>query len=457
MNTKSGESHPVNDCKRMKYEDLQMFSRIFSNEFNNSSLHDRVLVFETIEGQGKLKDGNGKVTRKGKRKRKITEEEKGEAEVEEDEKRRKKIFVHSSWLAVQSPYFRALFYSGMKESFSKEVVIKIAENELEAHLTLIEAMYRMEVLDDKDYSLVLQILVLANMYDVDLVFKKCNYIMMSTPLTLEICEEIIQTISGLSACADLIIVLEKFLVKEFMPFDKTWILDKFIHLSKASLKLLLSSDHLPVQCENTIFVALMKWIDTNLTASDLDVSFLLHLVRFELMTIDFLHDVVSNHAAAKKMLCFNSFLQKGLAYHGFSQERRTLLKTKPVKRPHCSDHSPTFSWIIDKDVRKKLLDSSKVQSSPYWYKGYQMNLSLGYNPDSNKFSLHMFVHNMKEESYLNIRWIAKSILFKSRFIIVNKIYSGADNWGHPELESTVGLVDLSEAVSYTIDVSVKFV
>ena len=261
-----------------------------------------------------------------------------------------KIFVHSCWLAVQSPYFKALFYSGMKESFSKEVVMKISENELKAHLTLIEAMYCMEVLDDKDYSLVLQVLVLANMYDVALVFKKCNYVLMSTSLTLESCEGILQTVKDLPGCTDLQSVLEKFLVKEFTPFDQTWILDKFISLSEASLRLLLSSNHLPVQCENTIFVALMKWIDVNLITDSkwcyLPQSTLLQLVRFELMTIDFLCDVVCHHAVAKRMQGFNNILQKGSAYHGFSMARKLQMENKPVQRPSCLDTVPTFKWII---------------------------------------------------------------------------------------------------------------
>ena len=352
------------DCKRMKYEDLLKFSNVFASEFNNSSLHDRVLVFEMIVGeeteseeetdnhddnlddndvdmddrddtdsvggeqpskkeiefkeaenddddgaedgddaddddaddnddndddddddnddkvgggvrkQSEEENDNDHDDRMGrvggkqaegengtKGKQDMEEEQPSKPEIEEgenskssDEKsveaqtKKHKIFVHSCWLAVQSPYFRALFYSGMKESFSKEVVMKISENELEAHLTLIEAMYCMEVLDDKDYSLVLQVLVLANMYDVALVFKKCNYVLMSTSLTLESCEGILQTVKDLPGCTDLQSVLEKFLVKEFTPFDQTWILDKFISLSEASLRLLLSSNHLPVQC-----------------------------------------------------------------------------------------------------------------------------------------------------------------------------------------------------------------
>ena len=39
--------------------------------------------------------------------------------------------------------------------------MKIYEHELEAHQTLIEAMYKLDVLKEKDYRLVVQVLVLA--------------------------------------------------------------------------------------------------------------------------------------------------------------------------------------------------------------------------------------------------------------------------------------------------------
>jgi hypothetical protein len=53
-------------------------------------------------------------------------------------------------------------------------------------------------------------------------------------------------------------MLEKFLVKEFTPIDKTWTMEKFTGLSKAALRLLLESDSLATQSESTIFVALME-------------------------------------------------------------------------------------------------------------------------------------------------------------------------------------------------------
>ena len=120
-------------------------------------------------------------------------------------------------------------------------------------------------------------------------------------------------------------MLETFLVKEFTPLDKTWIMDKFIGLSEAFLRLLFSSNDLPVQSENAVFSAQMKWIISNETALALSQSTLLSLVRFELMTIDYLFDVVQYHTVTRKMPGFSKFLQRGLGYHGFSQARREKL------------------------------------------------------------------------------------------------------------------------------------
>ena len=86
-----------------------------------------------------------------------------------------------------------------------------------------------------------------------------------------------------------------------------------------------------------------------------------------------------------------------------------------------------------------------------------MRLNLCYNSDSNCFSLYLCILNIMKGSYLNIRWIAKSDLFKCRSITLNKIFTSSTSWGRTKLESSViGLFDVSEAVSHTIDLSVKF-
>ena len=125
---------------------------------------------------------------------------------------------------------------------------------------MIEAMYKLDVLNDKDYRLVVQVLVLAHKYDVRHVIKKCKYVLLLTTPSLEMCEYILQEIKHLSDTADICEMLEKFLVKEFTPIDETWTSGKFTGLSEAALRLLLRSDSLGTRSEDTVFVALMKWV-----------------------------------------------------------------------------------------------------------------------------------------------------------------------------------------------------
>ena len=140
-----------------------------------------------------------------------------------------------------------------------------------------------------------------------------------------------------------------FFIREFTPIDKTWTTKKFTGLSKAALKLLLKRNNLSTQSENTIFLALIKWVQSDIPyiARNSCNYDLLHLVRFEFLSVDFLYDVVQNHSIARKMAGFNKYLLNGLACHCFSEIRREQLDPKPKKRPFTEDAGPTFSWVID--------------------------------------------------------------------------------------------------------------
>ena len=362
-----------------------------------------------------------------------------------------KLFVHSQWLSVQSSYFKALFYSGLKETYSREVVMKIYEHERQAHLTLIQAMYKPDVLNDKDYELSVQVLVLAHKYDVRLLVKKCKYVLLSITPSLRMCEYILQEIKHLPDTADIYEMLEKFLIKKFKPIDKTWTTDKFTDLSEPALRLLLGSDHLPTISENTVFVALMKWVDLNLSWSALRRSDLLNVLRFEFMSVDFLYDVVQHHYTAKQMPRFNKYLLNGLAYHGFSYLRREQLEPQPKKRPLVNDSGPTFSWIIDNKLEKNLTESpgKRFYSDIFWYQGYKMQLYLAYRDESN-CSFFFTVWDLRSKASLHASYKAQSNLFASRTLQPgkNKYTSKSSSWGYETLKRNTML----RGEGFTIDV-----
>ena len=376
-------------------------------------------------------------------------------ETTEDEKRSivRKLFVHSQWLSVQSTYFKALFFSGMKETYSKEVVMKIHEHELEAHLVLIEAMYRLDVLNDKEYRLITQVLVLANKYDVPLLIKKCKYVLLATTPSLEMCEYILQQTEHLTEMNLVYDMLQTFLVKEFTPFDETWKTEKFTDLSKAAVKLLLKSDDLATQSENTIFVALMKWVNVYFHFFELNNCDMLDVLRFEFMSVDFLYDVVRQDYEAQRMPGFTNYLQQGLAYHGFSEVRREQLTPKPKKRPTVKVSGPTFSWVIDDKLEKQLSEcpGEDIFSEMFWYHGYQMQLTLCYSEDLTECSIFFTVLGLRGDACLCVSFKAKSRLFCSRTLEATEwLFTASDqSWGNDELQRN------QSVKGYTIDVWVE--
>ena len=293
--------------------------------------------------------------------------------------------------------------------------MKIYEHELEAHQTFIEAMYRPDVLKEKDYRLVLQVLGLAHKYDARHVFKKCKCVLLSTAPSLEMCEHILVEIKHLSDTADIHKMLENFLVKEFSPLDETFSLDNFFNLSEAALRLLLRSDNLATLSEDIIFVALMKWVELNIPHEVHEKCDLLDLVRFEFLSVDFLYDVVQDHIVATKMPGLNKYLVKGLAYHAFSKTRREQLEPKPKRRPEEIE-PPTFSWLIDEGLKQRLTRSpgTIVYSSKFLYHGYSMQLRLSFAKDLNTCSFYFAVCDLNDGARLYITYKVKSDVFANR-------------------------------------------
>ena len=215
------KTNKMEDDGELTMNDFKEFSNIYAHEFNRSEMHDRVLVLDVFSDDAE--DEINQVSRGIKQEKdslsdKGVSSSNGETHVTIDPsdgsvgkttakrvkqtKRRKasenvckrqlkfdltadqakatqqhKIFVHSSWLSVHSTYFRGLFYSGLKESNSKEAHLRILQSEKAAHLHLIEAMYNLDVLNPLPVRELVMILVLADKYDTKFVFRKCKYLL----------------------------------------------------------------------------------------------------------------------------------------------------------------------------------------------------------------------------------------------------------------------------------------
>ena len=342
--------------------------------------------------------------------------------------RQHRIHVHGLWLAVQSPYFRKLLYSsGMKETHDTEVHLKIPECEENAHLILIEAMYHNDVLNDKSVDELLVVLELAEKYDVKFVFKKCKYVLEKNATTFEIGTQIMHVIKvkhNFDDVEDLAATLQLVLADEFSPLDETWQSEKYVNLSQPSLKYLLSSDNLIVQSESTVFHALMHWmVENNIDPGSMkDDDDLLAVVRFKLVTIDYLYNVIKKHPIASKMSKFSDLYLEGMTYHAIPTEQKSCLDDQPQLRKKPERPSIQCTLVIKKDdFETASRKNTKLETYEFWACGYKMSVDL-FPSRSHDIRPVLIVHNLGKESFVRLEFkivskkVSASTTFEQQYI-----------------------------------------
>ena len=342
--------------------------------------------------------------------------------------RQNKYYIHSSWLALQSSYFRSLLFGGMKESIEKEVHIQICENEERSHSLMLEAMYKIGTLHNASVDELLGVLRLAHKYDVTLVFKKCKYCLISKmSASVKISDQIMRFIKDdnlMTDVDDLLKFLQSTLARKFCPLDTTWRTESFKKLCHSSVLCLLSSDELVAESENTVFHALMDWVEQHGIEKVLErkeLPSLLSVVRFELMSIDYLHNVVQHHAVAKKFADFNNHYIRGINYHAVPTTMKEKLLHQPVLRNINKKSFIPYTWLIPRDRLDTIVGTKrKLHSHRFWYCGYEFILIIAKvvkvgvvesNQTAFKAILCLVMHNVTEQSEVKIKWQPKSESF----------------------------------------------
>ena len=314
----------------------------------------------------------------------------------------------------------------MKESVEKEVHVQVSATDEKAHVMLLEAMYNVDVLDNASVDEVLEILKLSHKYDVKFVFKKCKYCLQVEVDTFEVCEKVMRFIkvdNTITDVEDLVSTLQSFLAKEFSPLDESWQTTNFRKLCETSLRYLLSSDELVTGSENTVFHALVSWIEEHGIDNIIETQGLpplLSVVRFELIPMDYLYNIVQNNSVAKKLTGFSDYYLRGISYHALTQTLKTRLVNQPVKRKACTESIIPYTWVIPKDTLDALLDTDRMlRSNIFWYSGYKFILGIkklknvrGNNPGF-KAKLLLSICNLTEQSEVTIQWWATSQSFTS--------------------------------------------
>lgn len=216
---------------------------------------------------------------------------------------------HRLVLAASSPYFKAMFLSDLEESKKREIVLKDVEPGIMG--MILKYIYTSTInLTEQNVQ---DIFMVANMYQIPSIFSVCiSYL--EQKMVLSNCLAIFR-LGLLLECPKLASKARDYICDrfEFLVRDQD-----FQQLGSGELAAIITCDSLNVEKEETVFEALMKWVEYDPRERLRDLPDLLHCVRFRLMPPVYFKEKVEGHRLirvdqdVKKELQLIKDAQKGI-------------------------------------------------------------------------------------------------------------------------------------------------
>ncbi|XP_035693527.1 kelch-like protein 24 [Branchiostoma floridae] len=202
----------------------------------------------------------------------------------------KEIPCHRNVLAACSEYFCAMFCNGHRET--KEYKVTINEVDSNALQLLVDYAYTSKVTITEHNAV--ELLEGANFFQIQPVRDAC-VTFISNNLSSDNCLQMMH-VGNMLSCPDLEKKARLCALKEFAAVSKT---PEFLSLTKDQLITLISSDDLNAS-EETVYTAVMAWINHDTRGRNQEMKELMELVRFPFMDkLYFLENVESNNTVCK--------------------------------------------------------------------------------------------------------------------------------------------------------------
>ncbi|KAG7201661.1 hypothetical protein KM043_004391 [Ampulex compressa] len=232
--------------------------------------------------------------------------------------------AHRLVLSAGSEYFAAMFTSSLREAAQNEV--ELMDVDADALWALVKYCYTgcIELREDSVETL----LATACLLQLNPVVKACCHFLRKQ-LHPSNCLGI-RMFADTQGCSDLLEHAHAYTTKHFMEVTKN---QEFLLLSASEVAKLLESEDLNVPSEETIFHALITWLEHDPDNRRKDASKLLALVKLPLLSPAFIADNIESNEMFKDDRTAQELVMEALKYH-LLPERRPLLqsgRTKPRK------------------------------------------------------------------------------------------------------------------------------
>ena len=234
--------------------------------------------------------------------------------------------AHKNILAASSPYFEAMFLSGMAESRQKQVTLQgIDANAFDSIMGLIyEGQIRITTEN------VQSILSTASIFHIDHLKQACSEFLQNH-LSPHNCLGI-KSFAEVHGCRKLSLAA---LRHGLLHFSKVSTGEEYLRLRLDQMLEFLGRDDLKVESEEQVFDAAMRWIAYDSVNRSTYVAKVLSLVRLPLLSPQLLADKVKmNSLVAQNIECRDLVDEALISYH-LLPERRTAIPSHKLQERKC--------------------------------------------------------------------------------------------------------------------------
>ena len=233
------------------------------------------------------------------------------------------IFCHRVILCAMSPFFAAMFNSGMREESSGELILEDIDS-LDTLRTMIAYLYTGKTNIDKDNAH--DLMVLANRFEVLSLKTACAEYLMQGVNVSNCCY--LHSLADTHSCEALQEYCMRYIVKHF---DQVSMSSGFLDLPIQVLEFVFLRDELCASREENVFDALLRWVEARGDGFAYeDALGVVDAIRFPLMTPAYLAETVEGSSLAMllprmKTLLFEAYrMQAG---------RKTGVSASPLGLP----------------------------------------------------------------------------------------------------------------------------
>uniref|UniRef100_A0ACD5XVD5 Uncharacterized protein n=1 Tax=Avena sativa TaxID=4498 RepID=A0ACD5XVD5_AVESA len=171
------------------------------------------------------------------------------------------IKVNSAILAAKSAFFFKLFSNGMKESGERQATLRIADSEENAFMELLRFMYSGKLTPTAEPTFLVDILMVADKFEVISCMELCGQQIIDLPMTLESAVLCLDLPSSISVSAALTEAAKKFLAERYKLFLSSTSQDELMRVPLPGIVAILSSNHPRVSSQEDVYDFVLRWAD----------------------------------------------------------------------------------------------------------------------------------------------------------------------------------------------------